>query len=45
MELVFNLLVNDALIAGGCVVRGFQEREWWRGLEEKVGWRCAWVGT
>ncbi|KAF6224997.1 hypothetical protein HO133_010192 [Letharia lupina] len=32
-ELIFNLLVDDLLLASGCVVRGVGEREWCRGLE------------
>lgn len=31
-ELIFNLLVDDLLLASGCVVRGVGEREWCRGL-------------
>lgn len=34
-ELIFNLLVDDVLVAAGCVVRGVEERKSCRGLE---GW-------
>lgn len=32
-ELVFNLLVDDLLVATGCVAKGMEGREWCRGLE------------
>lgn len=34
-ELIFNLLVDDVLVAAGCALKGKGEREWCRVLQ---GW-------